>query len=958
MLTDLDDSTELYSLNGALSEIRDRHGNRQVLFYDSAGFLTKVEDAFGRSIQFSYGLDFQGNAILTGATDPGGASIQYVRHIGSNGTTDPSHDSVVYQDSKTRRYVYDESLGNPAPNTFRWALTGILDENASRKATFKYDSLGRAIESDVGGGIERHTLQYQSGGARQVVDPLGTQRAYQFGLVAGRIRQSQLSEPCVTGCTTSSTAATYDANGNVASRTDFNGNRTNYTHDLARNLEISRTEGLTSAGATTPQTRTITTEWHPTFRLVKRIAEPLRITTNGYNGDGGASCGLQSDGVTLVPGVLCSKAVQATTDASGASGFGATLAGAPRIWTYTYNANGQVLTVNGPRTDVVDVTSYTYHPANDSIIGRRGKLATIANALNHTTQITAYNAHGQPLTIVDPNGLTTSLAYDQRQRLTSRTLGGEATAYTYDSAGQLTKVTLPDNSFLSYTYDAAHRLAGIQDNLGNRIAYTLDSSGNRTKEEIFDPANSLKQTRSRVFSGLNRLFRELGALGQTTEYGYDNQGNIVSIKDPLNKTTGNEYDPLNRLKKTTDPNSGSTLYGYNGQDALTSVTDPRNLTTAYVVSGLGDLLQQASPDSGITNSTHNSAGSLLTQTDAKGQVTVYMYDALERVTQVTFSDGSRQVYGYDSGTNGVGRLVSITETNPANQVTNALAYTYTAHGRLSSEVRTLGRTSYAITYSYDSTGRLTGLGYPSGRTVAYSFDALGRVNQISTSKDGQTQVLVQNAQYHPFGGAKSWTFGNGQIYSRTIDQDGRIAAYTLGAASNAITYDAASRITGIAGNSYGYDALDRLTSAILPSSNYGYSYDPVGNRLTKTTGANPDVYTYSSTSNRISALTPFGSPSRSFVFDPNGSNTSDGQNTYAYDVRGRLVLATGALGATNYQVNALGQRVRKTNSQGDTVFTYDTWGKLIAETDPSGGVKREYVYLGDIPVAVMQGGAP
>jgi YD repeat-containing protein len=53
-------------------------------------------------------------------------------------------------------------------------------------------------------------------------------------------------------------------------------------------------------------------------------------------------------------------------------------------------------------------------------------------------------------------------------------------------------------------------------------------------------------------------------------------------------------------------------------------------------------------------------------------------------------------------------------------------------------------------------------------------------------------------------------------------------------------------------------------------------------------------------------------------------------------------------------VNALGQRIRKTNSQGDTVFHYDLAGRLIAETDSAGARKREVIYLGDIPVAVVQ----
>ena len=67
-----------------------------------------------------------------------------------------------------------------------------------------------------------------------------------------------------------------------------------------------------------------------------------------------------------------------------------------------------------------------------------------------------------------------------------------------------------------------------------------------------------------------------------------------------------------------------------------------------------------------------------------------------------------------------------------------------------------------------------------------------------------------------------------------------------------------------------------------------------------------------------------------------------------------MVQATSSVGTTTYQVNALGQRVRKTNSSTDTVFHYDTRGHLLAETEPGGGLKREYIYLGDIPVGVLQ----
>src|SRR5262249_23688547 len=222
------------------------------------------------------------------------------------------------------------------------------------------------------------------------------------------------------------------------------------------------------------------TAWDTNFRLATQIAEPLRVTTNTYDPNG-ALCGAR--------GALCSKTIQPTSDTNGSLGFSATAAGSPRSWTYTYNSNGSVLTVNGPRTDVSDVTTYTYYANDDADLGKRGNVATITNAAGHVTSITAYNAHGQPLTIVDPNGLTTMLAYDGRQRVTSRSVGTETTSYNYDNVGQLTKVTLPDSSYLSYSYDGAHRLTDISDSLGNRISYTLDAMGNRTQEQVFDPAS-------------------------------------------------------------------------------------------------------------------------------------------------------------------------------------------------------------------------------------------------------------------------------------------------------------------------------------------------------------------------------------------------------------------------------------------------------------------------------------
>ena len=104
-----------------------------------------------------------------------------------------------------------------------------------------------------------------------------------------------------------------------------------------------------------------------------------------------------------------------------------------RTWTYTYNSFGQVLTANGPRTDVSDVTTYTYYSCTTGY--QCGQVQTVTNALGHVTTYNTYNAHGQPLTITDPNGVVTTLTYDARQRLTSRTVGSEQTTFDYWPTG-------------------------------------------------------------------------------------------------------------------------------------------------------------------------------------------------------------------------------------------------------------------------------------------------------------------------------------------------------------------------------------------------------------------------------------------------------------------------------------------------------------------------------------------
>jgi RHS repeat-associated protein len=919
------DEVETYDALGKLISLTSRAGLTQRIAYDTNGRLSSVTDAFGKSLTFKY--DSSGR--LSTMTDPNGGVYTYAYNSANNIS------SVTYPDKNTRTYTYNEPADLPGNEPY--ALTGIVDENNARYATYQYDNSQRILTTSHAGGADSYAFTY---GTNQttVTDPLSTARTFSFSTRLGVVKNTAVNQPCPSTCAGAGAATSYDANGNIASKTDFNGHVTKYNFDLTRNLETSRIEAYNTSVA-----RTITTQWDANWRLPAKVAEPLRITTYAYDGDTGVHCG-------GAPGSLCSKTIEETTDANGSEGFNATLTGSSRTWTYTYDSHGRMLTAKGPRTDINSTTTYTYYTCTTG--HQCGQVHTVTDPVGHVTTYDTYNAYGQPLTITDPNGVVTTLTYDARMRLKSRQVTTETTKFDYYPTGLLKQVTLPDSSYVLYTYDDAHRLTKISDGAGNSIQYTLDNMGNRKAENAYDPSNVLHRTHTRVYNSLNELHQDINAANTaavTTTYGYDSNGNQKTINAPLSRNTTNTYDPLNRLSLITDPNKGSTYFGYDGQDNLTSVKDPRSLMTDYTYNGFGDLTKQVSPDTGTTTKTYDSGGNLATSTDARNAVSVYAYDAANRVSSITYKyNGVADqtiAFGYDTGTNGKGRLTSASDAN------HALSWTYDMHGRVTGKGLTIGGVHKSMGYGYTNAD-LTSLVTPSNQSVTYGYNTN---HQVTSIKVNGTTVL-SGVTYEPFGGVNGWTWGNGTTVSRTYNEDGLVSQIVTAGVTLRYSFDNANRISGITDSSnsalswtYGYDLLDRLNSAKTSSLNDGWTYDANGNRLTQT-GTTPITFWVSTSSNQLDATT--GSLVRSYTYDTAGNTEEYGPNTFTYNNRGRMKSTSAR--STNYLYNALGQMIEKSGTLGTTIFMQDEAGHLIGEYDGTGKLIEETVWLGDIPVATLR----
>jgi RHS repeat-associated protein len=931
------DLVESYDARGSLQTIAQRGQPLITITQDPTGYYPiAATDAFGRSLQFDYLVNSSSSRLLRSVTDPDANSIDFTYDANDNLT------SVTYPDSTSRIYGYTTYT---VP-----LLTQITDENGVAFANWTYVPDGSRVASSVhAGGVDSYSFGGSST-ARTVTDPFGTTRTYYQQLLHGVYRDSGADQHCPRCGEVK--ARTFDANANVTSRKDFNDRLTCYAYDTTRNLETTRVEGFASSVTSCPgslssytpaggtRERKITTAWHSTLRIPTSITEANSTTSFTHDANGNVLTRTVTD-TSVTPNVS-------------------------RTWTYTYNAFGRVLTEDGPRTDVADLTTYTYYTCTTGF--QCGQLNTIANALSHVTTYDAYNAHGQPTQITDANNLVSTLAYDTRQRLTDRCVGGtlpsctsgELTEIDYWPTGLLKKVTSPDGSFIEYTYDNAHRLTEIEDSTGNRIVYTLDAMGNRTAENTYDPSSNLKRTHTQVFNSLNQLWKDVNAAGTsavTTIFGYDNNGNQTTTAAPLSRSSTNAYDELNRLNQITDPASGVTAFAYDANDNLMQVTDPRSLVTSYTHTGFGDLKTQVSPDTGTTTNTYDSGGNLDTSTDARGAVADYAYDALNRVTSVshTLASVTDQTisYTYDGGSNQTGHLTGASDAN------HSLSWTYDAQGRVTGKGQTVSSITKSIGYGYNADGQLASIVLPSGKTITYGYNANNQVSSVTLNGSPNVTIL-SNITYDPFGPITGWTWGNSTTASRVFDADGKLTSITS-SGQRTFGYDDAFRITGVTDVAdgtkswtLGYDLLDRLNAATKTALTIGYTYDANGNRLSQN-GTSASTYTMSGSSNKLTSTS--GVLSRSYSYDAVGNTTASGATVHSYNNANRM--KTGRLAGasdTTYVYNALGQRVKKSGGAiaSPLYFMYDEAGHLVGEYDSSGNLIQETVWLGDMPVATLR----
>ena len=494
----------------------------------------------------------------------------------------------------------------------------------------------------------------------------------------------------------------------------------------------------------------------------------------------------------------------------------------------------------------------------------------------------AYDLNGRLMSIVSPSGLRQTMTYFLDGRLSSiADHFGRTLVLAYDGSGRLASLTGPDGGRTNYTYDANSNLVSVQYPDGTTVAYRYQ-----------DPYHLALMTAKLDARGVTVASWTYGRNGQVltsqlagavASVSAIYAGNVTSVTDAAGVVRTRQY-----VRTATNEKRIASL-GVSCTDC-----EP-NLSRSATYDSNGFVASTTDFTGRTAQFIRDNQGLVLTKVDAAGtslaRTTTYTWNsALRKPLTVTLPNGRTISFNYDAA----GNVLTKTNIAPAGSLSRTTRYAYNLLGQLTRVTGPRLDGTDVTTLTYDSQGNATSITNSKGQATLFTrYDALGRLLEARTP-NGQTSVANYDSM--------------GRLSSRATN----------------------GRTTG-----YGYDPAGMLSTISLPNGNrLTYVYD-AAHRLT-------DIIDVAGRTLHLT-LDAAGRVTRREAKDSIGTVVRS--TTFAYDLRGRLVLTTGNNGQRISYFYDRGERVVATaDAMGrQTLAQYDALGQLTQQTDAAGGMTR-YTY--------------
>ena len=969
--------------NGNVTRVINPDGSTRVYTYDSKNNLLSEKDEEGKMTYYVY--DANGVNLMkkvkpldgvtpytTSANQSLFAIESYVYYTAAEATTmcgkviNGLLKTTTNGEGQVTTYTYDgngyakttkDSLNNTTTLTYN--SIGFLMREQSPKGyvtNYYYDKVGRLLKKVQNGGETERYVYNALGNLVQLILPkqyTSTSDTTTF------TAQNIVSSVGSYSGTTHGDRYVYNAQRQLTSQTDPNGNVTSYTYDVYGNV---LTETLPNGGV-----------YAYTYDVLNRVK-----TASFKETLSSAAVKLNEYDYIINPnGTTAQKStVYLTSDTDTA------------VTITTNDYAGRPI-----RTDNPDGTS------NRIVYYANGKPMISYDAKNNATYCT-YNG----LNLVD--GIWTS----------AKNVGGavkyEYTGYTYDKCGRVIDTyysksvvdlyAVPTGASIIWkknTYNANGTLKEMTNSGGGKTAYTYDADGNVIKEENYT-TSSAKNTTEYTYNYMRELTQMkvwvnqsdiygqsgTGTIYSTMNYTYDSNGNMLTETDPNNITTTYTYDLMNRLLTSSRPGINE-----NG----TSVT----ITKSMTYDNMGNISTSTDANGKVVSFAYDKRGNLIKTTNAMAGVSFFTYDRAGRKTAEVspanykasgvISDMNRTEYTYDQ----MGRVLTKTEKylKPGTATwmnTVTAAFEYDENGNVTKQYDALGYKAsvpYYTSFTYDMLNRQLTVKDPmaSGFTAQYEYDGLGRktsatdargnvstfiyddLGNVTTaaSGSGATAKTLSNT-YDLLGNVLTSTDGNGKITTYTYNAFGQVKTVaqpgdnTVPANTLSYKYTLDGKIASEVDSMnheilHSYDLNGRLSSKTSRNSNgtgaitITYKYEKNGNLKYETNGRGDiTTYTYDALDRPVSISNTVNGTVRTSLkaYNANGNITAEAdwygnQRRYEYDPLGRVTkkIDQNNVVAETLEYNENGmQTVSKDALNNTSTYTYDKNNRLIMTTDPLG----------------------
>ncbi len=857
-----------YDSAGRLAAVINDAGEATRYSYDEHNRLVQVEDGAGRWNYVVYGVNGAVSHLVDGL---GNATAINTTASGTTVVTDPVGNQTTYTfDAWGWLGAVTDALNNTTSFAYDSTFTKYTVTNPRGLVSeYSYDASGRVVQvferpssnaetpDLVAPGVSsRISTAAYSGTTGDITDQAvqvtgdiyhGSEYSYTHmnsGAYPNRLTATSIHRYTQTGSGSKTqvggsiqyTFDTADSRpGWITRIQDPNGNSTDFTYDefgavrLVTKRDIDR--DLVAAGAVS-SSRDVVQEF--TYNHVGQVAMVSDWHYAGIPGTAGATYLYDSAG----------RRTQ-TINPDGARTYVMyDPAGLPVL---AIGANGQskVLLHDSARRTAAAVSSgIELNPAGSALVGTDGG-----------TTAFAYDAAGRNVAVTNPLGHVTSLTYDPLHRVVRATdPNGMAQAWEYDTVGNviamITGSVTKLNSNLGYKVEAAYYLSNLLKQTLEPLpvaAITPPAGVTLPPTRPGDPVNTTYNiTRFHYnllgqkvdqwdgngyrigygYDDLDRLASVTQYMGNgdhlVTQYGYDHNGNRITVRDARDMTTVFRYDGLNRMWRRIDARGVVTQeYRFDEAGNLSQKREPRNL-------------DGQNPFTSITNYTYDAAHRLTHigyqrsngSTNHLAPNVTYAYDGSGH--RVYMWDGyGPTYYAYD----GMGRL---RDERGLQQIT--VTYGYDLASRLVAMTSHIG----TIQYAYDNGNRLARITDPFGHQTLYRYDDdYGQLVELTLPLKEPYRLRQSNTYYR---------LSDGRLTNRLSQQEYRRLRGTEDTRLwyDSITYDLVGMIrtnapiaVGYMGmtRTFNYDEAYRLVHAErIPLEGYYprtyYRYDKAGNRTT------------------------------------------------------------------------------------------------------------------------------